>query len=172
MVFQTEKAKEYTCCKLVSCTDADENLAAVFTRGLLHVCVQGGGTCREELLRRSTEQQSQPCQGPVPAGHPLHTAGLQPHVLPQDAFLVQGRAFANTALPPSLPQPRAQPCPLPIKRVCHQPQGPGPLPSLGGAFLEGEAGTCHSSQGHCCPCALGWLLGATPGRLQSSPRRC
>lgn len=38
---------------------------------LLHVCVQGGGTCHEELLRRIPEQQSQPCQGPVPAGTPL-----------------------------------------------------------------------------------------------------
>lgn len=45
---------------------------------LLHVRVQGGGICHEELLRRVPEQQS---RGPVPAGTPPHTAGLEQHVL-------------------------------------------------------------------------------------------
>lgn len=85
---------------------------------LLHVCVQGGGICLEEPLRRITEQQAQPCgtagpavpaKGPSLQGHPPHTAGLEQHRLlvkplipPHDAFLVQGRvAFGSTGLPPS-----------------------------------------------------------------------
>lgn len=148
MIFQTEKAKEYTCCKLVPCIDADENLAAVFTRGLLHVHVQGGGTCREELLRRSTEPalpRACPCR--TPSAHSRAAATRAPPACIPGA----GKGLCKHSSP-SLPAP-AQGTAMPTPNKTGVPPAPGSwppaLPRVG--FPRGR----------------GWHLSLQPGALLS-----